>query len=193
MTDSAQQVYFAKCIGPTGEPIGAYKIGCSHGWKDRVKSVTANLPFTLEVEAVTPGGLVMERIVHIMMKKRRIAGEYFHDHSDIHGLIAKINRSGRAFDRITDLASCNLPDGTIQNFMKYHGVTLSDACKTIGKSLAYYEKRSPRTAFKSNVVTAAVAITAYRRGQYVEWPTDAIRGFLGDVAPGCTVSMEAAE
>ena len=79
MKDISQRVYFARCIGPKGDPIGAYKVGCSYGHNDRVQQFTANLPFTAELVAVTPGSLVMEACCHLWLKPYRIAGEYFSD------------------------------------------------------------------------------------------------------------------
>lgn len=178
--DRTQRVYFAKCIGPTGEPLGAYKIGCSYGWNERVKQVSSGLPFSLEVEATVLGGFVMEKALHLCLKEDSISGEYFHARGKVLELVDRCAKTGNPFARIRDTAGHEaMPDDALQAFMKFHGVTLADACALLGFSASAYEKRAAKKEYRSSKVVAAVALVAARRGQYVNWPTDALKGLLG--------------
>lgn len=184
MIDRTKRVYFARCIGPTGEPIGAYKIGCSHGWNERVKQVASNLPFTLEVEATVQGGYVMEKVIHILLKHEKISGEYFHARGDVVSFVQTCAERGSPFWYISDVGgSDTLPDGALHAFMRYHGVTLAEACRELGVSLSSMESRAAKKSYSASKIIAAVAIVAAHRQQYVNWPTDALLGLLGKKSP----------
>ena len=112
MIDRTPRVYFARCIGPTGDPIGAYKIGYSHGWNERVKQIGSGLPFTVEVDATVLGGRVMETALHLTLKEDCISGEYFHARGKVLELVERCATTGSPFARIRDAAgSEDLPDG----------------------------------------------------------------------------------
>jgi hypothetical protein len=179
MIDRSRKVYFAKCIGPTGEPIGAYKVGCSHGWNDRIKQLCVNLPFTVELEALVPGSFVMEAAVHIVLKEHRISGEYFHANEAVKEVVDRAAKTGNPFARFFDAGTDNIHGEALTAFMKYHDITLADACALLGFPESQYEKRIAKPNFKNAKVTAAVAIAAARRGQYVHWPEDALHGMMG--------------
>jgi len=191
MMDRTQKVYFAKCIGPTGDPIGAYKVGCSHGWAVRIKQVAYNQPFSLEVEAVVPGSYMMEAAVHIILKEHRIAGEYFRSTPEVVAMVNTAANTGNPFARIKDLGSENLPDEALHALMKFHDVSLAEACEVLGISDKEYKVKAAKPRFKSSRLTAAVAIVAARRGQFVTWPTDAVRGLIGE--QNCDVIRRAAK
>lgn len=192
MIDRSQKVYFGRCIGPTGEPLGAYKIGCSHGWNERIKQVVSGLPFSIEVDAVTQGGFVMETALHLILKDERISGEYFYARGKVLELVNRCIETGSPFARIKDLGPRSTPDGALQGFLTYHGVALSEVCDFLGIKQSDYEKRAAKKAYRSTKVVAAVAIIAARRGQYVDWPTDALSGLLGEESPILTKTRGAA-
>lgn len=181
MIDRTQRVYFAKCIGPTGDPIGAYKIGCSYGWNFRTKQISAAMPFSLEVEATVQGGFVMETAIHLCLKEDCISGEYFHARGEVLEFVKRCATTGSPFARINDAAGTDgMPDGSLEAFMKFHEVSLHDACSVLGVSVKDYEKKVAKGSFRSRKIVAAVALAAARRGQYVNWPSDALRGLLGE-------------
>ncbi|TCL70615.1 GIY-YIG nuclease family protein [Rhizobium sp. BK251] len=180
MIDRSQRVYFARCIGPTGDPIGAYKIGCSYGWNERAKQIGSGMPFTVEIEATVLGGYVMEKALHISLKEDCISGEYFHARGRVLEFVKRCATTGSPYLNIKDTAGTDtLPEGALQAFMTFHGVTLAEACAVLGFRESDYEKRASKKSYRSSKVVAAVAIVAARRGQYVNWPTDALRGLLG--------------
>lgn len=181
MSQGPRQVYFAECIGPNGAPIGAYKIGCSWGHLARLKQIGSGLPFTLELRAAIPGDLVMEKICHLALKDHCISSEYFHASERVVKVAKYAAEHGRAFPLIDDLGEPSMPEGSVKAFMEYHGVDLSEVCKMLGFSLSQYEKRIADKKYKSRNLIAAAAVIANRRGQYVRWPTDAMRGLLGEV------------
>lgn len=183
MSRTSRQVYFAECIGPTGTPLGAFKIGCSHGWSDRLKQISAGLPFSLELKAAVSGDLVLEKICHLALKEHRIGGEYFHASERVLKVVKYAAENGRAFSLIEDLGETSAPEGAVKAFMDYHGVDLSEVCKILGYSVSQYEKRLADKKYKSRNIVAAAAVVANRREQYVCWPTDAIRGLLGEINP----------
>jgi hypothetical protein len=181
VSDTFRQVYFAECIGPNGQPIGAYKIGCSHGWSDRLKQISSGLPFSLELRALVLGDLVMEKICHIALKDHCISGEYFHASEKVVKVAERAAKTGRAFPMIEDLGESRVPEGAVKAFMEYHGVDLGEVCEILGFQASQYEKRLANSKYKSRNMVAAVAVVANRREQYVCWPTDAMRGLLGEV------------
>lgn len=178
---SGRMVYFAECIGPKGAPIGAYKIGCSYGWQSRLKQVSSGLPFSLEIRAAVPGDLVLERICHLALKEYCISGEYFHASERVIKVAKYAAENGRAFQLIEDLGEHTVPDGSVKAFMGFHDVTLADICTLLGVAPSQYEKRIEKSKYKSRNLIAAAAVVANRRGQYVRWPTDAMRGLLGEI------------
>jgi hypothetical protein len=191
MSDTFRQVYFAECIGPNG-PIGAIKIGCSHGWTNRLKQISSGLPFDLELRALVTGDLVMEKICHLALKEHCISGEYFHASERVLGVIKTAAETGRAFSLIEDLGEPSIPDGAVKAFMEFHGVELSEVCDILGFPISQYEKRLADSKYKSRNMIAAAAIVANRRGQFVRWPTDAMRGLLGEVNHRVIKAKEAA-
>lgn len=185
MKDNSQKVYFARCIGPRGEPIGAYKIGCSCGHNDRLQSLTANLPFTVELRAIAVGGMFMEAACHLALRQHRIAGEYFHECPEVDKFVDRVARTGDAFYRISESADrydrIGFPTDLITPFMAYHGVTLADACRRMGTTTSRYEK--VKSLGKNRKLAAAVALVAAERGQFVSWPADVIRAMQGEHSP----------
>lgn len=182
MKNSSRQVYFAECFGPTGAPIGAYKIGCSYGMEDRLKQIGGGLPFTLELRASVTGDLVMEKICHLALAEHKIGGEYFHASERVVNVVKYAAAHGRAFPWIEDLGESDTPDGAVKAFMDYHGVELAEVCDVLGLKPFQYEKRLADKKYKNRNMVAATAIVANRRGQYVRWPTDAMHGLLGDIS-----------
>lgn len=182
MKKGVRQVYFAECLGPNGAPIGAYKIGCSHGWEDRLKQISSGLPFTLELRAAVTGDLVMEKICHLALAEHKISGEYFHASERVVKVATYAAHHGRAFPWIEDLGESDTPDGAVKAFMDYHGVELAEVCEILGYKISQYEKRLADSKYKNRNMVAAAAIVANRRGQYVCWPTDAMHGLLGDIS-----------
>lgn len=181
MKDACRKVYFARCIGPRGEPIGAYKIGCSHGYNDRVNSLAANLPFSLELVAVAPGGWIMEHACHLRLRQHRIGGEYFHASDDVEGFIGNVAETGHPFRYIfddgTDMHRTMTTHDMVALFMKYHRVSLQEACLFLGSSPKRYEGK------KLNLkIAAATALVAASREQPVHWPMDALGGLTGEHA-----------
>lgn len=181
MNKGARQVYFAECIGPTGAPLGAYKIGCSYGWEDRLKQISSGLPFTLELRAAVTGDLIMEKICHLALAEHKISGEYFHASERVVKVTKFAAEKGRAFPLIEDLGESSTPEGAVQAFMNFHGVELAEVCEILGLKLSQYEKRLADQKYKNRNMIAATAIVANRRGQYVRWPTDAMLGLLGKI------------
>jgi hypothetical protein len=182
MSDTSRQVYFAECIGPLG-PIGAIKIGCSYGWSDRLKQISSGLPFTLELRALISGDLVMEKICHLALKEYCISGEYFHPSERVLKVIKRASETGRAFPLIEDLGESSTPEGAVKAFMDFHDVTLAEVCEILGFPASQYERRLANSKYKSRNMVDAAAIVANRREQFVKWPTDALRGLLGEVSP----------
>lgn len=180
MIDRSRRVYFAKCIGPTGEPIGAYKIGCSHGWNERVKQLAANLPFTLELEATVPGGRVMEAIVHMRLKEHRIAGEYFHDSDEVREKVEYAAKEGHAFYSIRDTGDAWLPDGAMNGFLAFHGVSLDEVCEKLKIRPKSFDALSKKPRYNNSRVIAAASLIAAARRHFVQWPEDALKGVLGE-------------
>jgi hypothetical protein len=188
--DVSRKVYFARCIGPTGVPMGAYKIGCSYGWNDRIKTVTANLPFTLEVAAVVPGSMFMEAAVHLYLKAHRIAGEYFYANEAVERFVQRAAERGEAFNYIFDLGSDYSNDGTVEAFLHYHGVSLKEACLRAGTDPKRFE--AMKVVGKNRRVLVGAALVAAERGQVVHWPDNVIEGLLGHQAPMVLQAQEEA-
>jgi hypothetical protein len=179
VSDTFRQVYFAECMGPKGEPIGAYKIGCSHGWTNRLKQISSGMPFSLECRALIPGDLVMEKICHLALNDHCISGEYFHASDRVVSVARYAAEHGRAFPLIEDLGEQTTPEGSVKAFMDFHGVELAEICEVLGFAPSQYERRLADKKYKNRNMIAAAAIIANRRGQYVRWPTDAMLGLLG--------------
>lgn len=192
MRDRSQRVYFARCIGPRGDPIGAYKIGCSHGMDMRVRQLTANMPFTAELVASVPGSYVLEAICHLSLKADHIRGEYFHASERLERIVDYAAREGVAFSYINDLGTREVPDGALQAFMRYHDVSVEDFCEVLGGSPKQYEKQLAKPRYNPRKTVAAVAIAASRRLQYVNWPNDALLGLCGKVSPAVERRRQAA-
>lgn len=180
MSNDGRKVYFAECIGPLG-PIGAYKIGCSFGWRDRLKQIGSGLPFSLELRAAVSGDTVLEKICHIAFKDDCISGEYFRATDRVVKAAAFAAEKGRVFPLIEDLGEQTVPDGAVPAFMGFHGVSLGEVCELLGFAESQYERRLANVKYRSRNIVAATAVIANRRGQYVRWPTDALRGLLGEV------------
>lgn len=193
MKDVGCKVYFARCIGPNGLPIGAYKIGASYGHNERIKRVAISLPFTLELAAVTPGSTIMEAICHVYLREYCVGGEYFRECPEVNKFVARVAATGSAFHYISDSGYDRLPDASIDPFMAYHGVTsaeVGDYLKRPADKITKLRKSGHRSR---NIIGAAALIAASRR-QYVRWPDDLIAALRGEVyhslAPD---SAEAAE
>lgn len=181
MKDVSRKVYFARCLGPTGAPIGAYKIGCSMGHNDRIKSVAANLPFSLELVATTPGSMVMEAICHLYLKEHRIAGEYFHECPPVDKFVTRVAETGRAFTFISDSGFDGGVGALVAPFMSFHGVTVEDICKYLGRPKSAFDVI--KAGYKSRNLIAAVALIAAERTQHVSWPDNIIAALAGEVNP----------
>jgi hypothetical protein len=159
--------------------MGAIKVGCSYGWQDRITSVARNLPFSLEPIAVVQGHLVMEKAVHIYLRKHRIDGEYFHENDVVTKFLDGVVSRGCAFHYFHDMGSDHTPDGAVDAFMKYHGISLREVCDLLEVPIKRYEKRGNSKPNKS--IVAATALLAQKDARYVTWPDDALRGLLGEV------------
>lgn len=182
MKDTSFKVYFARCIGPTGDPIGAYKIGCSHGFNDRLKQITASLPFTLELVAVTTGSTMLEAVCHMSLRKYCVGGEYFRECPEVDKFVNRVAETGEAFHYIRDAGSDRHTAALIQPFMDYHGVTAADVGAYLKRPTSAIEKL--RTSkYKSRKIVAATALIAASREQYVKWPTDLIAALQGEEHP----------
>lgn len=177
MTPQGQEIYMAACIGPNGDRMGAYKFGCSAGWSDRVKAVTANLPFTLEVEAVVPGGLFIEYACHLHLRDYRIAREYFRDCEEVRAFIAAAARRGHAFESIREYDDIDVSFvECVAGFMSHHGISIDDACRRGGLTKTYYANKAGDLVKPSRKLLAAAALVAAERGHSVRWPGDGARG-----------------
>ncbi len=183
MIDRSKRVYFAKCVGPLG-PIGAYKIGCSHGWNERVKQLSANLPFTLELEASVPGGMFLEAFCHHHLKDSRIGGEYFREDERVMKVVERAAKQGCAYSYVTDSSSGrDIPEGALGAFLTYHGVTLQEVSLRLGIPFSRLERVTAKPRFQSRRLLAAAAFVAQSREQFVNWPEDALSGLLGEISP----------
>lgn len=186
MKDVSRKVYFARCIGPRGEPMGAYKIGCSFGHNDRIKAQTVSLPFSLELVAVTPGGRVMETACHMWLRDHRIGGEYFLDSPDVQAMVDRAAETGEAFSRIHDDGSDDhhsvTQDKIVGAFMAYHKVSLVDACAYAKVPVRRFQSSGAKKTLK---LAAAAALIASNQGHNVSWPLDAFAGLEGRIAPEC--------
>ncbi len=182
MIDRSQRVYFATCIGPLG-PMGAIKIGCSHRWNERVAGLTANLPFSLKMEASVPGGIVLEATCHLRLEKHRIGGEYFIDNEETRRMVDRAASEGQPFLYIRDDGSEYLPDGAVQAFLRFHEISLQEVSLRLGVPAKKFEAAMQKPRFHNRRVIAAAALIAAGRDQWVSWPDNAIRGLLGEVAP----------
>lgn len=176
MIDRSQKVYMAHCIGPEGNRIGAVKIGCSHGWNERIKDVVANLPFTLEIAAVVPGGFFMEAVCHLHLKEERIGGEYFRSSERTLGFVSRCAETGEAFRYISDTGAFECSLDMIKAFLSYHSVSAKEACERAGLAASYYIGKSGLLEKKSREVLAAAALVAASRGQYSTWPGHGLQG-----------------
>lgn len=174
-----RKVYVARCIGPTGQPIGAYKFGCSWGFEARIQAVASSLPFSLEFVSAFSGGLVMEAACHIHLKEHRISGEYFHENEFVDRFVGEAVKHGSPFQRFEDTGSDDARDAVFEAFREYHRIALEDACAFVGVRPKDYEK-SPTRFRRSRKLIAAVGLVASKRGQYARWPNDAISGLLGE-------------
>lgn len=184
MSDSHCQVYFAECIGPNGEPIGAIKIGCSNGWKSRLKSAASGLPFTLELRAAVLGNGILEKVCHQTFAEDRISGEYFRPSKRILECIDRINAQGRAFARFVDLSEDTVPDGALKGFLDYHAIDFLEVCRRLGHSEAHTRQIMRRkNGYYAKSAVAAASVLAMEKGHYVTWPSDAMRGLLGETSP----------
>ena len=186
----AQSVYFAKCIGPNGEPLGAYKIGCSYGHNDRIKAAAHNLPFSLELITAVPGGMVLEAACHINLKAHRIGGEYFHASPAVEKFIDRAADNGTAFFFITDTGSHNIANGAVEAFLKFHGITAKEICERLGRPPSDAAKMEAKN-FRNNKWVAAACLIAASREQFAHWPQDALNGLLGKISPTLERAMAA--
>jgi hypothetical protein len=173
-----RRVYFARCIGPWGTPLGAIKVGCSHVPESRLKSVATCQPYTIEVLAIVPGGFVMEAVVHQYLRKHRISGEFFHENAFVAGYVDAVAHRGAAFEDIeADPQGDVVPTGAFDGFLKYHGLTIEQVSEYLGR-----QRVVANTA--SNKVIAGALLLANRSSSYgrsVQWPADCLRGLLGEV------------
>lgn len=176
-------VYFAACLGPFGQPIGAYKIGHSANIESRMRSVASTLPFSLECVATVPGGYFMETLIHLYLKDHRIRGEYFRVNDATDTFIRKAVERGQAFNYIQDeglsdwfdlAQKAKLRDA----FLRYHKVRLEEAADYLGSSIDRC-----RTDGHAMKVICAAAIVAQRRPypQTSNFHVDIIRALLGEV------------
>jgi hypothetical protein len=180
MIDRSQKVYMAHCVGPDGNRIGAVKIGCSHGWNERIKDVTANLPFTLELAAVVPGGFFMEAACHLYLKSERIGGEYFLSSEKTLKLLSSSAKDGQAFQYISDSGSHEASADMIKGLLEYHDISVDDACERAGISASYVKGRAGGLEKPSRKLLAGAALVASSRHQFCNWPDDGFKGLLGE-------------
>lgn len=181
MSGHPRQVYFARCIGPTGEPIGAIKVGCSYGFSDRLAAIGRNQPFKLEAIASVPGHLVLEKACHLYLRRHRIDGEYFHENEAVMSFINRAKEAGGAFYYFTDSGFDHLPEKSVEAFMGYHGVSIEDVCEFLSVPV---KRHKGKLDGKHNVaIVAATAILAQSEGRFVHWPGDALRGLCGELHP----------
>ena len=183
MKDASRKVYFARCVNHRGQPIGAYKIGCSSDHIGRMRSVANTLPFSLELVAVTPGSLMMEAACHLRLREHRVGGEYFSDADEVEKFVRRVAETGNAFYYIKDSAGDHHrleQSDLLTPFMEYHGVTLKEACLRMGTTVDRYEKL--KSFGKNRRLIAAAALVAASREQYVNWPIDVILGLKGERA-----------
>ena len=180
MIDTSRRVYFAKCIGPTGDEIGAYKIGCSYGHNYRVKALSANLPFTLEIQATVPGDLLLEAICHMKFREDRVGGEYFKYSEELHDFVKRASEKGFAFHFFEDNSSMRSgsDQDLVAGFLSFHGVTLDEACHRAALDPKRYRAVGDGKIKRSSKMIAGAALVAMSRQQFVVWPDDGFRGCL---------------
>lgn len=183
MNKGIRMVYIAECINHDGTSMGAVKIGCSYGHEDRLKQAYSGLPFTLNLLAAVQGNFVLEKFCHLVFREDRISGEYFRKSEKIMKSVSRAEKDGRFFYYFTDLGVDYVPDGAIQAFMDYHGVTLEEVCKVLRIPLSQNEKRLKNPRTRSRATVAAAAIVAQKDGRFVSWPEDAMRGLNGEKHP----------
>jgi hypothetical protein len=176
-----QSVYFARCLTPWGTPMGAIKVGCSYGHELRLKAISMNQPYSLELLALVPGGMLMETLVHLFLQKHRIAGEYFHENAHVAEYVQAVAERGTAFHYMS-VSPCGdrLPDGAFTAFLQYHGITIEQVCEYLGRDPKPYLAKTK--GINRKLIAAAVLIARNETGgRYVSWPTDCIHGLLGEV------------
>lgn len=182
MIDKCRMVYYADCIGPTGESIGAYKIGCSYGFNNRVKQLASNLPFSLDVVAAVPGGLITEAAVHLFLKQDKIGGEYFRKSEAVCEYVDAVTKRGTAFWHFEEGATLRGDDKVeapiVRAFMDYHGISDDEVVERLGLAKSIYAK-SHKQRFGNRKWIAAIAVILCERKQYCTWPHDALAGVVG--------------
>ena len=184
MKDVSKKVYFARCIGPDGRDIGAYKIGCSHGHELRVKYIASCLPFSLEVEATSPGDFLLESMCHLKFRDDCLGGEYFRSTDAVVSAVRRAAETGEVFPRLKDGAYMGQFQGNgwdiLDGFLRYHELAIKDACESGGMSAPYYEKALQAGTRISRKMVAAAALAALDKGHFVSWPSNAYEGCLGE-------------
>lgn len=178
-----RMVYFARCLGPWGTPMGAIKVGCSYGHELRVKAISSNQPYSLELITAVPGEMLLETLVHLYLQKHRIAGEFFHENAYVTEYLEGVIERGTAFVQMDAPPQGDyLPDGSLDAFLKYHGLTLNRVFEFLGrepKVIADIGRMKNR-----KLIAAAMLIARWEGdGRYVHWPADCVRGLLGEVHP----------
>lgn len=184
-----KRVYFARCLGPKGEPIGAIKIGCSYGHEDRLVSIGRNLPFSLKLIARVPGHLVLETACHLYLRNHRIDGEYFHDNEVVQKFVAGAQARCAAFPQFTADPCDEVHPMAMEGFMSFHGVSLEEVCKFLSIPLKRHEGKI--SGKYNGKLVAATGLLAQARNQHPHWPRDAISGMAGKRHYSVTAPMEA--
>lgn len=177
-----RHVYFARCLTPFCAPIGAIKVGCSYGHDLRLKSIVSSQPYKLELIGVVPGEMITEAMVHLYLRKHRIAGEFFHENPVVTEFVTDAIERGSAFHFIDETgAGDNLPGGSLSAFMSYHGITIEEVCEYLGRDPKPFVGKVG--TIQNHKIIAGALIVAQRAdgrdGRFVAWPADCIRGLLG--------------
>jgi hypothetical protein len=178
---TASRVYFARCVGPFGQPLGAIKIGFSTVPSHRIVSAARCQPYTLDLIGSIEGGWATEALLHLALRAHRIDGEFFHDNPYVRSTIERALELGRPLYYVTMGSGGDyLPLAATEAFMRYHGIALDDAAKFLGLSLKYYEGQLEKP---NRRLIAATALLAQKNRRFVSWPADCVRGLLGQIHP----------
>lgn len=78
-------VYFVEAVG-----LGMVKIGWTLRIKTRLRTLQCASPSTLRLVGVAPGGHKDERVLHKMLRRHRVRGEWFTFDSEIDHLIDRL-------------------------------------------------------------------------------------------------------
>jgi hypothetical protein len=187
-----QEVYFARCMTPFGTPMGAIKVGCSHGHELRLRAIGSNQPYNLNLIGTVPGGWITEAMVHLYLRRHRVAGEFFFDNQYVVSFVEAALSRDRAFHFIEDAGSGdNLPAEAFAAFMDYHGLTIELVCEYLERDPSPYVGKV--SGLKNRKLIAGALIAAQRAdgpcGRYVHWPRDCIFGLLGQRHPNARPAL----